>query len=100
MDLGLGISRNFSIASPGQLAPEARQAFHEWLSWQDPDDGPARRPQAVQGADAVSLGRIHGELHYLWSAVDQDGHVLEILVQSRRIAKAAIWTLLVPAPPA
>jgi len=28
-------------------------------------------------------------LRYLWRAVDQDGHVLDILVQSRRNAKAA-----------
>jgi len=33
--------------------------------------------------------RIQGELHYLWRAVDQDGVVLDILVQSRRDAKAA-----------
>jgi putative transposase len=33
--------------------------------------------------------QIHGEQHYLWRAVDQDGHVLDILVQSRRNAKAA-----------
>ena len=33
--------------------------------------------------------RIRGKLHYLWRAADQDGHVLDILVQSRRSAKAA-----------
>lgn len=33
--------------------------------------------------------RSRGKLHYLWRAVDQDGHVLDILVQSRRSAKAA-----------
>jgi putative transposase len=33
--------------------------------------------------------RVRGKLHYLWRAVDQDGHVLDILVQSRRSAKAA-----------
>jgi putative transposase len=33
--------------------------------------------------------RIQGELHYLWRAVDQDGVVLDILVQPRRDAKAA-----------
>ena len=33
--------------------------------------------------------RIQGELHYLWRAVDQDGDVLDILVQSRRDKKAA-----------
>jgi putative transposase len=30
-----------------------------------------------------------GGLHYLWRAVDQDGDVLDILVQSRRNKKAA-----------
>ena len=33
--------------------------------------------------------RIRGRLHYLWRAVDQEGTVLDILVQSRRNAKAA-----------
>ena len=33
--------------------------------------------------------RINGKLHYLWRAVDQNGHVLDILVQSRRNRQAA-----------
>ena len=33
--------------------------------------------------------RIQGVQHYLWRAVDQDGVVLDILVQARRDAKAA-----------
>ncbi|MEV0696156.1 IS6 family transposase [Streptomyces sp. NPDC050388] len=33
--------------------------------------------------------RINGERHYLWRAVDQHGNVLDILLQSRRDAKAA-----------
>ena len=33
--------------------------------------------------------RIQGELHYLWRAVDQDGIVLDVLVQTRRNAGAA-----------
>jgi DDE domain len=33
--------------------------------------------------------RIRGKRHYLWRAVDQDGNVLDILVQSRRSATAA-----------
>jgi putative transposase len=33
--------------------------------------------------------RIQGELHYLWRAVDQNGAVLDILVQRKRDAKAA-----------
>jgi putative transposase len=32
---------------------------------------------------------IHGERHYLWRAVDQDGNVLDILVQRRRNKRAA-----------
>jgi len=38
--------------------------------------------------DEVFL-KINGELNYLWRAVDQDGDVLDILVQSRRDKKAA-----------
>ncbi len=38
--------------------------------------------------DGVFL-RIQGKTHYLWRAVDQHGNVLDILVQSRRSAKAA-----------
>ena len=38
--------------------------------------------------DEVFL-RINGKLQYLWRAVDQDGEVLDILVQSRRDKKAA-----------
>jgi putative transposase len=33
--------------------------------------------------------KIQGKSHYLWRAVDQDGNVLDILVTSRRDAKAA-----------
>ena len=33
--------------------------------------------------------KIRGRLHYLWRAVDQDGDVIDILVQRRRDAKAA-----------
>ena len=33
--------------------------------------------------------RINGEQHYLWRAVDQDGDVIDILVQPRRDAEAA-----------
>ena len=33
--------------------------------------------------------KINGTIHYLWRAVDQDGNVLDILVQSRRNAVAA-----------
>ena len=38
--------------------------------------------------DEVFL-RTRGKVHYLWRAVDQHGVALDILVQSRRSAKAA-----------
>jgi len=49
-----------------------------------------RRPQPGDKwfMDEVFI-RIRGKAHYLWRAVDQDGHVLDILVQSRRNTKAA-----------
>ena len=40
---------------------------------------------------------MNGTRHYLWRAVDQDGHVLDLLVQSRRnkhAAKTCFRTLL------
>ncbi len=33
--------------------------------------------------------KLNGKDHYLWRAVDQEGQVLDILVQSRRSKKAA-----------
>jgi putative transposase len=49
-----------------------------------------RRPQAGDKwhLDEVYL-KINGKRQYLWRTVDQDGNVLDILVQSRRNAKAA-----------
>src|ERR671919_2070276 len=46
------------------------------------------RPGDKWHLDEVFL-TINGKRHYLWRAVDQDGHVLDILVQSRRNKKAA-----------
>jgi putative transposase len=46
------------------------------------------RPGDRWDLDEVFL-KINGRLHYLWRAVDQDGEVLDILVQSRRDKKAA-----------
>ena len=51
-----------------------------------------RRQRAKPGdkwfLDEVFL-KINGETHYLWRAVDQDGNVLDVLVQSRRNKAAA-----------
>ena len=46
------------------------------------------RPGDQWHLDEVFL-KINGRLHYLWRPVDQDGDVLDILVQSRRDKKAA-----------
>jgi putative transposase len=46
------------------------------------------RPGDKWHLDEVFL-TIKGARHYLWRAMDQDGHVLGILVQSRRNKKAA-----------
>jgi putative transposase len=46
------------------------------------------RPGDRWHLDEVFL-KINGRIHYLWLAVDQDGEVLDILVQSRRDKKAA-----------
>ncbi len=46
------------------------------------------RPGDKWFMDEVFL-RIRGKQHYLWRAVDQDGNVLDIMVQSRRNANAA-----------
>ena len=46
------------------------------------------RPGDKWHLDEVFI-RIRGKLQYLWRAVDQNGQVLDILVQSRRSAKAA-----------
>src|ERR687885_1098859 len=46
------------------------------------------RPGDKWHMDEVFI-RIRGKLHYLWRAVDQEGRVLDILVQSRRNAGAA-----------
>src|SRR2546425_3907433 len=46
------------------------------------------RPGDRWHLDEVFL-KINGRLHYLWRAVDQDGDVLDILVQSHRNKRAA-----------
>jgi len=50
-----------------------------------------RRPRAGDKwhLDEVFM-RLNGETHYRWRAVDQDGNVLDILVQARRDKHAAV----------
>ena len=49
-----------------------------------------RRPQPGDKChlDEVFI-RIDSKLHYLWRAVDQDGNVLDVLIQPRRHGNAA-----------
>ena len=47
------------------------------------------RPGDKWHLDEVFI-RINGTIHFLWRAVDQHGNVLDVLVQSRRNALAAI----------
>jgi putative transposase len=47
------------------------------------------RPGDKRHLDEVFI-TINGRRHYLWRAVDQDGTVLDILVQSKRNTKAAV----------
>jgi putative transposase len=49
-----------------------------------------RRPRAgdTWHLDEVFI-KVNGARQYLWRAVDQDGNVLDVLVQSKRNAKAA-----------
>jgi putative transposase len=46
------------------------------------------RPGATWHLDEVFL-TIHGERHYLWRAVDQEGNILDIFVERRRDKQAA-----------
>ena len=46
------------------------------------------RPGDKWHVDEVFI-RINGQHHYLWRAVDQDGNVVDVLVQCRRNAVAA-----------
>jgi putative transposase len=57
-------------------------SFADRLRWRRP------RPGDKWYMDEVFI-RIQGVQHYLWRAVDQDGVVLDILVQARRDGQAA-----------
>jgi len=52
---------------------------------------------AINGTSTKCSSKINGRIHYLWRAVDQDGEVLDIMVQSRRekrVAKKSFRKLL------
>ena len=52
---------------------------------------------AINGTSTKCSSKINGRIHYLWRAADQDGEVLDIMVQSRRdkrVAKKSFRKLL------
>jgi putative transposase len=62
--------------------PEVRSAVRQFAA------PPPARPGDKWHLDEVFV-KINGEQKYLWQAVDQDGMVLDILVQNRRDKTAA-----------
>ncbi|MEV0695263.1 IS6 family transposase [Streptomyces sp. NPDC050388] len=71
----------------------SHETIRQWCDRFGPQYAAGLRRRRPQGGDTWHLDevfvKINGVRHYLWRAVDQDGTVLDILVQSKRDAKAA-----------
>ncbi len=69
------------------------ETVRQWCAKFGPTYARALRRRRPRAGDKWRLDevfvKINGERYYLWRAVDQYGNVLDILVQSRRDAKAA-----------
>ena len=69
------------------------ETIRQWCAKFGPDYAGRLRRRRPRPGDKWHLDEvfvtINGRRQYLWRAVDQDGNVLDILVQSRRDAKAA-----------
>ncbi len=69
------------------------ETIHQWCRKFGQTFANGLRRQRARPGDKWHLDevfiKIKGKIHYLWRAVDQDGTVLDILVTSRRDAKAA-----------
>jgi putative transposase len=69
------------------------ETIRSWCATFAPDYANRLRRRRARPGDKWHLDevfiRINGTIHYLWRAVDQDGSVLDILVQLRRNAVAA-----------
>ena len=69
------------------------ETIRQWCLRFGQEYGNSNRRRRPQPGDKWHLDevfiKVRGETHYLWPAVDQDGNVLDILVQSQRNAKAA-----------
>ena len=71
----------------------SHEAIRRWCAKFGPDYARKLRRRRGRLGDTWYLDEvfvtIRGERHYLWRAVDQDGDVIDILVQRRRSASAA-----------
>src|SRR5499427_3861299 len=71
----------------------SHEAIRQWCQKFGQDYANRLRRRRPQPGDTWHLDEvfltIHGERHYLWRAVDHDGHILDILVQRRRDKAAA-----------
>jgi putative transposase len=71
----------------------SHETIRTWCDRFGPQYAAALRHRRPQAGDKWHLDEvfitINGMRHYLWRAIDQDGNVLDILVQSKRDAKAA-----------
>ncbi|MDA1095594.1 MAG: IS6 family transposase [Acidobacteria bacterium] len=70
------------------------ETIRQWCLTFGLDDARRLRPRRGHHGDMWYLDgvfvRIQGRQHYLWRAVDEDGDMLDILVQSRRNRRAAV----------
>ena len=71
----------------------SHETIRSWCATFGPDYAKKLRRRRARPGDKWHLDevfvKINGTIHYLWRAVDQDGNVLDILVQPRRNALAA-----------
>jgi putative transposase len=71
----------------------SHETIRAWCERFGPDYARRLRSRRPRPGDRWHLDevfvKINGKQHYLWRAVDQHGNVLDVLVQSRRNAKAA-----------
>ena len=84
-DVGTILAAHGVVASYGSILEwglRFGRLFAHILKWLRPEPGDRWH------LDAMFL-RIRGKVHHLWRTVDRRGHMLDILVQSRRSARAA-----------
>jgi putative transposase len=89
----LELSRYRRADGPARSEGKLRETIRQWcLKFGQTIAAELRRRRPRPGdkwhLDEVYL-KINGRTHYLWRAVDQEGVVLDILVQSRRNKQAA-----------